>query len=272
MCGNTPKPLDRIQALYWVMLWTVVFFLSITAAQAGQATLAWNASDGAGNQSGFSNEVSATVGAMSSPSGGPPPSPWLGMDIGNIGVAGSASYADGTFTLHGSGADIWGSADAFHFAFQPLEGDGSIVARVASLTHTHAWAKAGVMVRENLDADARHAMVVVTPGNGVSFQHRASTGGSSASTTVADILAPHWVKLTRAGNTFTAHQSPDGVTWTPVGSGKCQGSCRINHVICASVFSCSRGDFPGLSKTEAGGVQLRVGPDQRVGLWSLAAW
>ena len=53
--------------------------------------------------------------------------------------------------------------------------------------------------------------------------------------------------------------------------GKCQGSCRINHVMFASAFSCSRGGFPGLSKTEAGGVQLRVGPDQRVGLSSLAA-
>jgi glycine/D-amino acid oxidase-like deaminating enzyme len=55
------------------------------------------------------------------------------------------------------------------------------------------------------------------------------------------------------------------------GPGKCQDSCRINHVICASVFSCTRGGFPGLSKTDAGGVQLRVGPDQRLGLSSLAA-
>ncbi|MFB1490284.1 MAG: hypothetical protein AADX98_24245, partial [Thiocapsa sp. C3-3m] len=41
-------------------------------------------------------------------------------------------------------------------------------------------------------------------------------------------------------------------------AGKCQGSCRINHVMFASAFSGSRGGFPGLSKTEAGGVQLRV--------------
>ncbi|EGV15827.1 hypothetical protein ThimaDRAFT_4889, partial [Thiocapsa marina 5811] len=55
------------------------------------------------------------------------------------------------------------------------------------------------------------------------------------------------------------------------GRGKCQGSCRILHVMFVSAFSWSRGGFPGLSKTEAGGVQLRVGPDQRVGLSSLAA-
>jgi hypothetical protein len=142
----------------------------------------------------------------------------LGWDIGNVGLVGNTAYANGTFTLKGSGADIWGSADAFHFAYQPLTGDGSIVARVASLTHTHAWAKAGVMIRENLDANARHALVAVTPSNGVAFQRRASTGGSSAHTAGAAVAAPYWVKLTRAGNTFTAHQSPDGVTWTRIGS------------------------------------------------------
>lgn len=56
-----------------------------------------------------------------------------------------------------------------------------------------------------------------------------------------------------------------------VNHGKCQGSCRTNHVAFAKVSSCSRGGFPGLSKTEVVGVQLRVDPDQRVGLASLAA-
>jgi len=135
-----------------------------------------------------------------------------------VGVVGSASHANGTFTLRGSGADIWGAADAFHFAYQPLTGDGSIVARVASLTNTNSWAKAGVMIRESLDANARHALVAVTPGNGVAFQRRASTGGSSAHTAGARVAAPYWVKLTRAGNTFTAHQSVDGKAWTQIGS------------------------------------------------------
>jgi regulation of enolase protein 1 (concanavalin A-like superfamily) len=96
--------------------------------------------------------------------------------------------------------------------------DAEIVARVASLTNTNAWAKAGVMIRENLDANARHAMVAVTPGNGVAFQRRATTGGISAHTAGARVAAPYWVKLTRAGNTFTAHQSANGSTWTQVGS------------------------------------------------------
>ena len=146
------------------------------------------------------------------------PAPWQDKDIGSVGLAGSASFANGTYTLKGAGADIWGSADAFNFAYQPLNGNGSIVARVASLTNTDSWAKAGVMIRESLDANARHAMVVVSSGNGVAFQRRTSTGGASEHTAGAAGAAPYWVKLVRSGNTFTAHQSANGTTWTQIGS------------------------------------------------------
>jgi hypothetical protein len=96
----------------------------------------------------------------------------------------------GEFTINGAGADIWGTADQFHFAYQTLNGDGEIVARVASLQNTHAWAKAGVMIREALTAGSRHAFAAVTPGNGLSFQRRVTTGGSSASTSGGAGAAP----------------------------------------------------------------------------------
>ena len=41
-------------------------------------------------------------------------------------------------------------------------------------------------------------------------------GQASANTDVAGIVDPHWVKLTRTGNIFTAQQSADGVTWTDI--------------------------------------------------------
>ncbi len=156
--------------------------------------------------------VSTTIGAATLPS------PWIDMDIGNVGQAGSASYASGAFTVKGSGDDIWDNADAFHFVFQSMTGDGSIVARVASIDYTNSWAKAGVMIRESLDADARHAMAVVTAGNGVAFQRRTTPGGTSYHTAGAAVDAPYWVKLTRSGSTFTAYRSADGSTWAPVGS------------------------------------------------------
>jgi hypothetical protein len=61
-------------------------------------------------------------------------------------------------------------------------------------------------------------MMAITPGNGLAFQRRLSTGGASASTLGALVAAPYWVKLVRSGNTLSGYASPDGVTWTLVGS------------------------------------------------------
>ncbi|HEY0003441.1 MAG TPA: PQQ-dependent sugar dehydrogenase [Pyrinomonadaceae bacterium] len=149
--------------------------------------------------------------------------PRLSRDIGNVALAGSFSNSSpnpnvaGTFTLTGSGSDIWDTADSFRYAYHPLLGDGQIVARVASLTNTDAWAKAGVMIRESLTSNSPHAMMVVTAGNGTAFQRRYATGGASAHTGAGG-TAPIWVKLVRKLNDFSAYNSADGVNWTLVGT------------------------------------------------------
>jgi glucose/arabinose dehydrogenase len=145
------------------------------------------------------------------------PSPWQTTNIGSTGAAGSAGFNNGTFTVSGSGSDIWGTADAFRYVYQSLSGNIDIRARVTGISNTNAWAKAGVMIRETLNSNSKHAMVVVTPSNGVAFQRRPSTGGSSAHTAAAG-SAPYWVRLVRSGNTFTAYRSVDGTTWNQIGS------------------------------------------------------
>jgi len=125
----------------------------------------------------------------------------------------------GTFTMTAAGSDISGAADEFHLAYKVLTGPGTIVARVDSIVDTDPWAKAGVMIRETLDADSKHAFACVTPGNGVASQGRTDTGTASFSANQSAITAPHWVRLERdaAGN-FTASHSSNGSTWEPVGS------------------------------------------------------
>ncbi|GAF92255.1 unnamed protein product, partial [marine sediment metagenome] len=120
----------------------------------------------------------------------------------------------GTYTVTGSGVDIWGESDQFHYAFKVLTGPGSIVAKVESVSNTDGWAKAGVMIRETLDAGSTHASMVVTPTSGISFQRRFETDGASTDTTTGGITAPYWVKIERdlAGN-FTAYSSDNGSTW-----------------------------------------------------------
>jgi regulation of enolase protein 1 (concanavalin A-like superfamily) len=146
------------------------------------------------------------------------PSPWSSSDVGTVGSAGSASLTGSTYTVAGSGADIWGTADAFRYVYQAATGDCDITARVSDLTFTNVWGKAGVMIRETLSANSTHAMVVISSSNGIAFQNRASTGGSSSTKAGPMVSVPYWVRLVRAGDVFTGYASPDGVNWTQVGS------------------------------------------------------
>jgi hypothetical protein len=129
----------------------------------------------------------------------------------------------GTFTVAGSGTDIWnvGTAgdyhDEFHFAYKTLTGAGSIVAKVESVQNTNGWAKAGVMIRETLDGGSRHAFAAITPANGVASQGRLDTGSDSFNTNQTGVTAPHWLKVERdIGGSFTVSHSDNGVTWQPV--------------------------------------------------------
>jgi hypothetical protein len=120
--------------------------------------------------------------------------------------------------MTGSGADIWGNSDQFHFAYKPLNGAGSIIARVDSVQNTDGSAKGGVMIRNTLDPNSAHAMIVLTPSNDVRFERRPIAADASQGDTVTGTTAPHWVRLDRdmTGN-FTAYHSTDGSTWEAVG-------------------------------------------------------
>jgi hypothetical protein len=158
------------------------------------------------------------------------PTGWQTGDVGEVGVAGSAAASSGTFTVKGAGDDIWGTADAFRYVFRQLTGDGSIVARVATVQYVRAWTKAGVMIRQSLSADSAQASMFVSAGKGLAFQRRLSTGASSVNTGVAG-TAPRWVKLTRAGTVVTAYASADGVTWTRIG----QDTLSISGAVWAGI-------------------------------------
>jgi hypothetical protein len=147
------------------------------------------------------------------------PSGYSSQDIGAVAAAGSASASSGTFTVTGSGADIWGAADEFRYLYKTMSGDVTITARVKSIQNTNAWAKAAVMIRESLNANAKDAFTSLTPSQGVRFQYRTATGGGSTDQHAGSVgtgAAPYWVRLVRSGNNFTSYRSSDGVTWTQV--------------------------------------------------------
>jgi autotransporter-associated beta strand protein len=144
---------------------------------------------------------------------------WRTQDIGNAGNTGFVATNGATFTVSGSGLDIWNSGDAFRFLYLTRSGDGQFSARVTGITPTDPWAKAGVMIRESLDPGARHALMTLTCSNGVAFQQRVLPLGDSAMTVLGPSVAPpYWVRIARSGNAFTGYVSTNGVSWTQVGT------------------------------------------------------
>jgi hypothetical protein len=120
--------------------------------------------------------------------------------------------------VSGGGADIWGTADQFNFVSRALAGNGSVTAQVTAIANTDAWAKAGVMLRSDDTPGSPFANVNVTAGHGVIFEWRNTAGAAAASVTIAGVVAPAWVRVTRFGNNFSGFYSTDGSHWTQIGT------------------------------------------------------
>jgi len=152
-----------------------------------------------------------------------PSSTWDDNDIGSTATAGGfIDNGDGSYSVTGSGADIWGTADAFHYVFKPLVGDGQMTVNVVSIggTSTHVWQKVGVMIRETLAPGSRNAMMLMsaggagTLGGGDAFQWRPDTDGASSSSHVVgdnvQVLTPACVRLVRTGDDFSGFVYANG--------------------------------------------------------------
>ncbi len=205
----------------------------------GSTTLAMNASATIGlfvtshNIGQLSTVAFDNVQVTASTSGSVPP-PWLDTDVGAPAIAGSASYANNTFSVNGAGTDIFGTNDQFNYVYQPTtgNGNGTLIARVTSQTNTSANAKAGIMFKQSTTAGDPYMLIAVAPGGGVKVQYNFN-GSVTASATYN--FPNVWMKLTRVGNTFTAYLSPDGVTWTLILS----KTLTINTNATAGLFVCS---------------------------------
>jgi hypothetical protein len=141
---------------------------------------------------------------------------WSGADIGSPALTGSDSLSNGIWTVSGSGTDIGGKADQFHFVWLPLISDGGISAQVLTQTNTNSRARAGVMLRQSTDPSAPFYAVVVTPQSGIVVLDRTKQGGSVSTVTSIAGVAPVYLQVQRTGITYTAYTSSDGVTWTSI--------------------------------------------------------
>ena len=158
------------------------------------------------------------------------PSGWTSSDIGNPMVAGSAEISADTMTVRGAGANIGGMSDEFHFAYQAMSGDVDIRIRIADLQDGNPRAKAGLMIRGSLTADAKNAFMLMSAEQGLAFQWRSRVGRRTARASGAAMAAPAWVRLVRQGDVFSAYSSATGAAWTLVGSTTVNMSRNTNRM------------------------------------------
>ncbi|WP_324680699.1 alginate lyase family protein [Hymenobacter sp. GOD-10R] len=165
------------------------------------------------------------------------PAQWKQQDVGPVKVAGSTFYDGKQFRLEGAGSRIDSTSDQFQFAYMLLKGDGIITARFVPQVSSQ-FSQLGLMMREGLTTDAPHASLLLAPQKTgeiempswtISLVTREAKGGPTVvrhrseplaepAVTFGRLVGYYWLRLERKGNTVTGTISPDGRTWTPVGS------------------------------------------------------
>ena len=146
------------------------------------------------------------------------PTGWASRDVGSTGMTGGVAVSSGTWTVAGSGANIWGTSDEFRFAYRQITGDVDFSVRLDSLDDAQDWSKAGLMIRETLSGNSRNAFLTLIPDSGVFMQSRSTQGGGTARLTGRAGDAPVWLRLIRRGNQFTGYLSSNGTSWTTAGT------------------------------------------------------
>lgn len=193
--------------------------------------------------SGTSGTHTLSVSFSKTPNIDPIPSPWSKIEIGNSRNTGSAGYRNGVFALESGSYDIWGTSDGLNYIYQPLQGDGEIVAHIKDMNKPTEWSKAGIMMRESLTTPgSKQFMIVKTPYNSIANQLRPSTDGESLNNP-DDLKNLHfynqfsWLKITRKGNVFTSYCSKDNVNWVFMGDYAIDMNASIYVGLCAGAAS-----------------------------------
>jgi len=142
------------------------------------------------------------------------------LDIGDAGnTPGSTDIKKETYTIVGSGSDIWAAADGFRFAYTKVSGNFEAKTRQVSIELKNEWAKGGIHARQSVDPGAPNAQVIVTGGGGGGCEITWRTTKGGVSEEFLDVApgawkdAECWLKLTREGDEFHGYISKDGKDW-----------------------------------------------------------
>jgi len=141
-------------------------------------------------------------------------------DVGTVEHPGAAKYdaAAKTYTLTGSGVNMWATTDSFRFAWRKLAGDISITADVEWANRSgEPHKKAGVILRAGTDADAPYVDVMSHNEGLIAMQYRAEKGGPTLDIRTP-IQAPATLRLERTGDVFLAEAAGKDGAFHPIAS------------------------------------------------------
>jgi ABC-type transport system involved in multi-copper enzyme maturation permease subunit len=163
-------------------------------------------------------------------------------------------------------------SDSFYFVRQPLTGDGTITVRITSLTGLlpsanpgnqnpsrpglEEWAKAGIIIKQNVSQGSPYAAMMVAADHGARMQWN-YTGDTAGLPGAVGPANPRWLRLTRSGDMITGYDSADGTHWTEVGAVTLSG---LPRVVQAGLFAASP-DYT-TSSQGFGGTSTNGGPTQ----------
>jgi TolB protein len=136
-------------------------------------------------------------------------------DIGNVLHKGNATFVNGTYTLTGTGENIWFKKDELHFAYRKVKGDFMLTTQAAFVGKgTDPHRKTGWMARTSLDTSA--AMITLTVhGDGLTaFQYR-KKNGTNIEEVKTPIITPDILQLERRGRNYFVSIAKIGMPfWT----------------------------------------------------------
>jgi TolB protein len=125
-------------------------------------------------------------------------------DVGTVLHPGAVQYdaAKQTYTITGSGDNMWAAADAFQFVWKKVSGDVTLTADIAFANKSgDPHKKAVLMIRQTLDTDSPYVDVALHNVGLTSLQARESKGVATHEVESA-ISGPERVSIRKLGDTF----------------------------------------------------------------------
>jgi regulation of enolase protein 1 (concanavalin A-like superfamily) len=134
-------------------------------------------------------------------------------DVGDPAIAGSTVYdpVAREYRITGAGANMWATDDQFQYVWREITGNFTATATLRFLGDGAPHRKAGIVVRQSLDADATYADVVVH-GDGMPALQWRSRKGEDTNTFNLPFDGPgtFTVKLARTGIRVYMYVGKDG--------------------------------------------------------------